>query len=158
VRGIDGSFGAAFAKAQIAAGTLLPHAGKAFISVPDVEKEAALPVARRLAGQGFALLATRGTAAWLQARGLAVESINKVQEGQPHIVDALRGGEVALVINTPAGAESYRDSFPLRRTALECRVPYFTTVAAAAPAAEGIELIRRGPLTVRPLQEYHHPR
>jgi carbamoyl-phosphate synthase large subunit len=155
VMGIDGSFGAAFAKAQIAAGTFLPHAGRAFISVPDTEKAAAVPVARRLAAQGFSLLATRGTATWLRAQGLAVETINKVQEGQPHIVDALRGGHVALVINTPVGAESYRDSFPLRRTALECRVPYFTTLAAAAAAAEGIELMRRGPFTVRPLQEHH---
>ena len=77
-----------------------------------------------------------------------------MQERRPHIVDALRGGQVALVINTPVGAESYRDSFPLRRTALECRVPYFTTLAAAA---EGIELMRRGPFTVRPLQEHHRP-
>ena len=157
VMGIDGSFGAAFAKAQIAAGTFLPRAGRAFISVPDTEKAAAVPVARRLAAQGFSLLATRGTATWLRAQGLAVESINKVQEGQPHIVDALRAGQVALVINTPVGAESYRDSFPLRRTALEYRVPYFTTLAAAAAAAEGIEIMRRGPFTVRPLQEHHRP-
>jgi len=157
VMGIDGSFGAAFAKAQIAAGTLLPRAGKAFISVPDAEKEAAVPVARRLAAQGFSLLATRGTAERLRARGLAVECVNKVQEGEPHVVDALRAGEVALVINTPVGAESFRDSFPLRRTALECRVPYFTTLAAAAAAAEGIELMRRGPFTVRPLQDHHRP-
>ncbi|HSV05313.1 MAG TPA: carbamoyl-phosphate synthase large subunit [Candidatus Binatus sp.] len=157
VMGIDGSFGAAFAKAQIAAGTLLPRAGKAFISVPNAEKEAAVPVARRLAAQGFSLLATRGTAERLRARGLAVECVNKVQEGEPHVVDALRAGEVALVINTPVGAESFRDSFPLRRTALECRVPYFTTLAAAAAAAEGIELMRRGPFTVRPLQDHHRP-
>ncbi len=155
VMGIDGSFGAAFAKAQIAAGTLLPIDGTAFLSVPEEEKTNVVPVARKLAARGFRLVATRGTAAHLAAAGLEVETINKVQEGSPHIVDALRRGTVALVINTPAGAESFRDSFPIRRTALECRVPYFTTLAAAAAAAEGIDLLARGPFAVRPLQDHH---
>src|SRR5213593_738195 len=155
VMGIDGSFGAAFAKAQIAAGTLLPARGQAFISVPSVDYEGVVPVARRLAGAGFALLATRGTAAHLGGAGLAVRVVNKVSEGGPHIVDALRRGEVALVVNTPAGADSQRDAFHIRRTALECRVPYFTTLAAAAAAAEGIDLMGRGPFTVCPLQEHH---
>src|SRR5207244_10756773 len=100
-------------------------------------------------------MGTRGTATRLRAAGLRVETVNKVQEGSPHIVDALERGEVSLVINTPAGAESFRDSFPLRRTALECRVPYFTTVAAAAAAADGIALMARGPLGVRPLHQPH---
>ena len=155
VMGIDGSFGAAFAKAQVGAGTLLPTAGRAFLSVPEVAKDAVVAVARRLAACGFTLVATRGTAAHLRAAGLPAETINKVQEGSPHIVDALRRGEVSLVVNTPAGAESFRDSFPIRRTALECRVPYFTTIAAAAAAADGIALMARGPFTVRPLQEHH---
>jgi len=155
VMGIDASFGAAFAKAQIAAGTLLPAAGNAFISVADGDKAAVVAVARKLVGRGMTLLATHGTAAALRAAGLAVETLNKVQEGSPHVVDALRRGEVALLVNTPAGAESFRDSFPIRRTALECRVPYFTTLAAAAAAAEGMELMGRGPFGVRPLQHYH---
>jgi carbamoyl-phosphate synthase large subunit len=155
VMGIDGSFGAAFAKAQIAAATLLPAGGRAFISVPQADYAAVVPVARRLARAGFTLLATRGTAAHLRAAGLAVEVVNKVSDGGPHIVDALRRGEVALVVNTPAGADSQRDAFHIRRTALECRVPYFTTLAAAAAAAEGIDLMGRGPFTVRPLQEHH---
>ncbi len=155
VMGIDASFGAAFAKAQVAAGTLLPTSGRVFLSVPDVEKEHAVAVARRLAPRGFALLATRGTADALRAAGLVVEVVNKVQEGSPHVVDAIRKGDVALVINTPAGAESFRDSFPLRRAALECRVPYFTTMAAAAAAAEGMDLMSRGPFAVRPLQDHH---
>jgi carbamoyl-phosphate synthase large subunit len=155
VMGIDSSFGAAFAKAQVAAGTLLPTSGMAFLSVPESEKTGVVEVARRLAHTGFTLVATRGTAAHLEAAGLRVEAINKVQEGSPHIVDALLRGTVALVINTPAGLESFRDSFPIRRTALECRVPYFTTLAAAAAAAEGIEIMGRGPFTARPLQEYH---
>ena len=94
-------------------------------------------------------------AAHLGAAGLAVRVVNKVSEGGPHVVDALRRGDVALVVNTPAGADSQRDAFQIRRAALECRVPYFTTLAAAAAAAEGIDLMRRGPFTVRPLQEHH---
>jgi carbamoyl-phosphate synthase large subunit len=158
VMGIDENFGGAFAKAQVAAATLLPGAGTAFVSVADADKAAVLPVARRLAACGFALLATRGTAEHLRAAGLRVDVVNKVQDGSPHVGDVLRRGAVALVINTPAGAQSFQDSFPIRRTALECRVPYFTTLAAAAAAAEGIELIRRGPFTVRPLQEHHRAR
>jgi carbamoyl-phosphate synthase large subunit len=154
VMGIDASFGAAFAKAQIAAGTLLPRTGRAFLSVPEAERAAVVPIARRLVSAGFTLVATRGTAASLTGAGLPVETVNKVQEGSPHIVDALKRGDVALVINTPAGAEAVRDSFPIRRAALECQVPYFTTVAAAAAAA-GIEIMARGPFTVRPLQEHH---
>src|SRR5947209_6905744 len=155
VMGIDGSFGAAFAKAQIAASTALPTGGQAFISVPQADYEGVVPVARRLSRAGFSLLATRGTGAHLRAAGLVVEVVNKVSEGGPHIVDALRRGEVALVVNTPAGADSQRDAFHIRRTALECRVPYFTTLAAAAAAAEGIDLMGRGPFTVCPLQEHH---
>jgi carbamoyl-phosphate synthase large subunit len=154
VMGIDASFGAAFAKAQIAASTFLPAGGRAFISVPRADYDGVVPIARRLAASGFSLLATRGTAAHLRAAGVAVEEINKVSDGGPHIVDALRRGDVALVVNTPAGADSQRDAFQIRRTALECRVPYFTTLAAAAAAAEGIDVMRRG-FSVRPLQEHN---
>jgi carbamoyl-phosphate synthase large subunit len=157
VMGIDRDFGAAFAKAQIAAGTVLPSRGRAFVSVATAEKAALVPIAARLVAAGFTLLATRGTAAHLRAAGLAVETVSKVQEGSPNIVDALGRGTVALVINTPEGAESYQDSFPIRRAALECRVPYFTTLAAAAAAAEGITLMQRGPFAVCPLQEHHRP-
>ncbi len=155
VMGIDTSFGVAFAKAQIAAGTMLPTEGTVFVSVPDEEQEAAVPVARRLAANGLRLLATRGMAEVLGRAGLAVEVVQKVHEGHPNIVDAIREGTVALVINTPAGAESVRDAYPIRRAALECGVPYFTTLAGAAAAAAGIEHMRRGPFTVRPLQALH---
>ncbi|HWP65484.1 MAG TPA: carbamoyl-phosphate synthase large subunit [Candidatus Limnocylindria bacterium] len=155
VMGIDASFGGAFAKAQIAAGTALPTAGRVFISVPPECYDAVIPVARRLAGVGFGLVATRGTGAHLRAAGLPAEHVNKVAEGSPHTVDLIQRGDVALVINTPSGAESFRDSFPIRRTALECRVPYFTTVAAAAAAAQAIELLARGRLGVEALQDYH---
>jgi len=85
-----------------------------------------------------------------------IRSINKVQDGSPHVVDAIRAGQVQIVINTPKGSGAHQDSFPLRRTALECRVPYFTTIAGAAAAAAGIEYLQQQPLGVRSLQEYHH--
>jgi carbamoyl-phosphate synthase large subunit len=157
VMGIDTTFGGAFAKAQVAAGTFLPTRGKVFVSVPDEHKRGMLPVATKLVECGFTLMATAGTGAFLAEHGLAVEVVKRVQHGSPNAVDALARGEVVLVINTPAGGEAYRDSFPLRRTALECRVPYFTTIAAAAAAAAGIETMLRGPFSVRPLQEYHRP-
>ncbi|HUI26873.1 MAG TPA: carbamoyl-phosphate synthase large subunit [Candidatus Kryptonia bacterium] len=155
VMGIDRSFGAAFAKAEVAAGNVLPESGTVFISVRDEDKEAVLPVARRLVQEGFTLLATRGTSAFLQRQRVAVKAINKVAEGHPHIVDEIRAGRIAMLINTPMGVGSHQDSFAIRRSALECRVPYFTTVAAAAAAAEGVACLRREALQVCPLQEYH---
>jgi len=155
VMGIDTSFAMAFAKAQIASGTLLPSAGKIFLSVRDRDKVAALSIARQLLENGFSLIATRGTGAYLQNAGLTVEIVNKVQEGSPHIVDAMRAGEIAAVMNTTDGVQSVADSFAIRRGALECRVPYFTTIAAASAATEGIARLRKGLLNVRPLQEYH---
>jgi carbamoyl-phosphate synthase large subunit len=158
VMGVDSCFAMAFAKAQFAAGTLLPTKGKAFVSVRDRDKAALLPIARQLVENDFTLIATRGTAAHLRSAGLQAETVNKVIEGSPHIVDALRAGDIALVMNTTEGAQSVADSFPIRRSALECRVPYFTTIAAAEAAAEGIARLRQGLLSVRPLQEYHQSR
>jgi len=155
VMGIDTSFGVAYAKAQIAAGSVLPRGGTVFLGVPDDDKPAMVPVAERLVRCGFQLVATDGTAAFLRTRGLAVERINKVLQGSPHIVDAIRDGRIALVINTPKGAGAHQDSFALRRTALECQVPYFTTVAGAEAAAEGIEFLLRHGIDVLPLQEFH---
>jgi len=155
VMGIDSSFGMAFAKAQIGAGTMLPLSGKVFLSVLDADKPVAVEIARRLARCGFGIIATSGTAAALEAAGLTVERINKVRDGSPHSVDALHRGEIAMVINTPEGAEASQDSFSIRRTALERQVPYFTTIAGAAAAAEGIEMLQKGALDVRALQDYH---
>jgi carbamoyl-phosphate synthase large subunit len=155
VMGIDRDFAQAFAKAQIGAGTRLPTAGRAFISVRDGDKAAAVEVARRLAEEGFALTATHGTAAYLRAQGLAVEGINKVLEGSPHCVEAIERGEIALVVNTTVGAAAIRDSFSLRRSALQRDVPYFTTMAAAKAAALAISALRRGRLDVRALQDFH---
>lgn len=153
--GVDYSFAMAFAKAQIAAGTLLPETGQVFLSVRDRDKPVTLAIAKQLAGNGFSLIATRGTAAYLQNAGLTVEVVNKVLEGSPHIVDALQAGSIALVINTTEGAQSLKDSFSIRRNALEYQVPYFTTIAGAEAAVEGIVRLKQGLLEVCPLQEYH---
>jgi carbamoyl-phosphate synthase large subunit len=155
VMGVDTSFPLAFAKSQIAAGTLLPTQGTALLSIRDGDKPATLAIARRLLENGFSLMATSGTATFLQNAGITVESVKKVAEGSPHVVDAIRDGKVSLVINTIDGAQSLEDSYSIRRTALECRVPYTTTIAGAGAVAEGIAQLRSGLLTVRPLQEYH---
>jgi carbamoyl-phosphate synthase large subunit len=155
VMGVGPTFGAAFAKAQIAAGNHLPRQGTVFISVRDEDKMSALAVAVRLSGCGFDLVATHGTAAFLRQHGLTVEAINKVIEGSPHCVDAILAGRICMVINTPKGFGPQLDSFSIRRTALERRVPYFTTIAGAEAAAEGVELMVREGLSVRPLQDHY---
>ena len=156
VMGIADTFGAAFAKAELAAGTLLPDAGTVFVSVRPADREAVAPTVRRLHDLGFQMLATRGTADHLRAEGISVETVNKVFEGSPHAVDALEAGAVALVIHTPrAEPQDLRDSFSIRRTALERRIPYFTTIAGAGAAAEAIAAQRSGALGVKPLQAYH---
>ena len=155
VMGMDQSFAMAFVKAQFAAGNILPETGQVFLSVRDRDKPATLPIARQLAENGFSMVATRGTAAFLRRHGLSVEMVNKVLEGSPHIVDALQAGSIDLVINTTEGAQSIKDSFSIRRSSLECQVPYFTTVAGAEAAVEGIARLKQGLLGVCPLQEYH---
>ena len=155
VMGVDQSFAMAFVKAQFAAGNILPETGTVFLSVRDRDKPALLPIARQLVENGFSLVATRGTCAFLQQHGLSVEMVNKVLEGSPHIVDALQAGSIDLVINTTEGAQSIQDSFSIRRSALECQVPYFTTVAGAEAAVEGIARLKQGLLGVCPLQDYH---
>jgi carbamoyl-phosphate synthase large subunit len=154
VMGIDTSFGQAFAKAQLGGGMRLPQGGKVFISVPNKHKEEATAIAHRLYDIGFEILATRGTAAYIQSRNIPVQAINKIQEGGGHIADAIRNGEVAVVINTPTDAHSQADSYNLRRHALDFQVPYFTTMAGAEAAAEGIELLRQREMGVKALQEY----
>ena len=155
VMGIDVAFGMAFAKAQMAAGTILPMHGQAFLSVRERDRAAALRIAQHLVENDFQIVATHGTAAYLGEAGLSVETINKVKEGSPHIVDAIQAGTIALVINTTEGVQSLSDSFSIRRSALECRVPYFTTIAGASAAAEGIARLHQGLLGVTPIQEYH---
>jgi len=155
VMGIDTNFGKAFAKAQIAAGMMLPRAGKAFISVRDEDKNGVLPAARMLHEAGFNIVATGGTAEFLTRNAIPAETVLKINEGRPHVADLIKNGEIALVINTPLGAQSKADSFYIRRTALVYNIPYFTTLAAARAVAHAISHLIREDLSVRSLQEYH---
>ena len=154
VMGLDSSFERAFAKSQLGAGVKLPDSGQVFLSVRDTDKPAALAVARRLIDLGFSILATRGTATRLREAGLAVKVVNKVLEGRPHCVDAIRSGDVQLVINTASGAQSVADSFDIRRSALTNAIPHYTTIAGARAAAHAIAALRGGTLEVAPLQAY----
>ena len=155
VMGIDWEFGKAFAKAQLAANVRLPLAGKVFISIKDADKLAVLEPARQLAAAGFKLVATRGTATFFSTHGVAVETVNKVKEGRPHIVDAIKSNEIAMVLNTTFGAASIIDSFSIRRTTLMNNIAYYTTVAGMSAAVDGILAMQRESLDVVPLQEYH---
>jgi carbamoyl-phosphate synthase large subunit len=154
VMGLDSSFERAFAKSQLGAGVKLPAGGTIFLSVRDADKHALPALARRLTEMGFAMLATRGTAARIREAGLAVKTVNKVLEGRPHCVDAIRSGEVQLVINTAAGAQSVADSFDIRRSALTHGVPHYTTLAGARAAVHALAALRAGTLEVAPLQSY----
>jgi carbamoyl-phosphate synthase large subunit len=154
VMGLDTSFAVAFAKSQIGGGTAVPTSGIVFVSVKDSDKEKIVKPAKKLIDMGFKLIATGGTARFLKDQGLEVGSINKVLEGRPHIVDAIKNGEVQLVFNTTEGAQAIADSMSLRRAALMMKVPYYTTTAGARAAVEGIDAIRKGQLEVAPLQSY----
>ncbi|RMF18518.1 MAG: carbamoyl phosphate synthase large subunit, partial [Candidatus Dadabacteria bacterium] len=155
VMGIDQTFPVAFAKASAAAGTVLPREGCVFLSVHDRDKPFVTEIGRLLADSDFRLIATRGTAAWLNEQGIDATPINKVRDGHPHIVDAIRNGEVQLVINTPTGYGAKRDSYSIRRSALEHQIPYFTTIEAARAAALAIQELQRSSWRVRPIQEWH---
>ncbi|HEY2008765.1 MAG TPA: carbamoyl-phosphate synthase large subunit [Rhizomicrobium sp.] len=154
VMGMDENFGRAFAKSQIGAGTKLPTGGTVFLSVKDADKDLIEAPARELVAMGFSLIATRGTARTLESKGLPVAVINKVLEGRPHVVDALKNGEINLVFNTTDGAQALADSSSIRRAALTLKVPYYTTMAGAAAATQAIQALRTGSLEVAPLQSY----
>ncbi|WP_374345006.1 carbamoyl-phosphate synthase large subunit [Phenylobacterium sp.] len=148
------AFARAFAKAQLGGGVRLPQEGCVFVSVKDADKPWILEPVRLLLAKGFRVLATGGTAAYLAEQGLKVEHVKKVLEGRPHIVDAMKNGEVQLVFNTTEGKQSLSDSFEIRRTALMMKTPYFTTAAGALAAAQAITESAQAPLEVRPLQSY----
>jgi carbamoyl-phosphate synthase large subunit len=155
VMGLDKNFAAAFAKSQIASGINLPTEGCCFVSVKNLDKPALAPIARDLIASGFTIMATGGTADYLKENGIEVARVNKVAEGRPHIVDAMKNGEVQLVFNTTEGAQSYRDSYSIRRTALTQNIPYYTTMSGARAAIQAIRLLKKGtPLGVRALQAY----
>ena len=154
VMGSDTTFAKAFLKAQLGAGNLLPSQGRTFISIRDEDKTAAmLDAAKSLSDMGFVLVATRGTAAWLKEAGLSCDTVNKVYEGRPNIVDQLKDGEIALVLNTTEGAQSIEDSREIRSVALYDKIPYFTTAAGAQAAAQAIASRDAGEIVVTSLQE-----
>jgi carbamoyl-phosphate synthase large subunit len=140
VMGTGRSFGEAFYKALLGAGVILPRGGKAFISVRDADKRRIVPIARELAELGFELLATRGTNTVLAQAGVACTRINKVLEGQPHIVDMIKNDEIALIINTTEGRKAVSDSYAIRRSALQYKVTYTTTVTGAWATCEAMRV------------------
>jgi len=154
VMGVGHTFGEAFVKSQMGAGVRLPEGGTAFVSVRNSDKARAVDVARGLHELGFKLVATRGTAAAIGAAGIPVSAVNKVQEGRPHVVDMLKNGDISLVINTVEEKRgAIADSRSIRTTALAQRVSYYTTIAGASAAVEGMRYLSR--LDVYSLQSLH---
>jgi len=154
VMGLDTAFGKAFAKSQLACGTGVPDQGTVFVSMRDEDKAGVVEAVRSLEAAGFSIIATGGTQKYLKDNGISVQKINKVLEGRPHIVDAIKNGEVQLVFNTTEGAQAIADSRSMRRAALLNKVPYYTTLAGSVAAAKGIAAHKAGSLEVRPLQSY----
>ncbi|MFG1292271.1 carbamoyl-phosphate synthase large subunit [Xanthobacter versatilis] len=154
VMGLDTDFGVAFAKSQLGGGTKVPKSGTVFVSLKEGDKERILPSIKMLLDIGFKVIATSGTQRFLEEHGVPSAKINKVLEGRPHIVDAIKNGEVQLVFNTTEGAQALADSRSLRRAALLQKVPYYTTLSGAIAAAQGIKAYAGGDLKVRPLQDY----
>ena len=154
VMGIADAFPAAFAKAQLGAGDALPRSGQLFVSVKDSDKPRVLPAVERLIELGWSVIATGGTADYLASRGLTIERVNKVAEGRPHIVDRIKDGDVQLIFNTTEGWQSLKDSASIRASALQQRLPYYTTAAACDAVALAI-VEAQGRVEVRSLQSYH---
>ncbi len=154
VIGLDTDFGIAYAKSQLGASTAVPKSGTVFVSVKDSDKASITPAIKTLKEIGFNIIATGGTQQYLLEQGIECEKINKVLEGRPHIVDAMKNGDVQLVINTTKGTKAISDSKTLRRAALTGKIPYYTTISGAKAAVKGIVAYKRGDLDVRPLQDY----
>ena len=154
--GLDRDFRKAYLKSQIAAGSTLPTSGKIFVSVKSRDKRAASSLARRLVEMGFALVATAGTARVLERQGMTVELVHKVVEGyRPNVVDLMKRGEIALLFNTPEDGRARKDSYLIRRTAVNHNIPYYLAVDGAQAAIGAIEALLKGEHQVRSLQEYH---
>ena len=150
--GIDDTFLSAYIKSQIAADSILPNKGKVFISIDNANKINVITIASKLKDLNFTLVATKGTAKFLLENKINVEIINKVKEGDPHIVDAIKNNQIQLVINTTKTQGSIRDSYSIRRTSLMHNVPYYTTIAGARVAVEAIEHLKKHHFKVKALQ------
>ncbi|PPR52897.1 MAG: hypothetical protein CFH16_01302, partial [Alphaproteobacteria bacterium MarineAlpha5_Bin6] len=155
VMGIDNSFLSAYIKSQIASGTNLPKKGNVFLSIDDDNKKLIIDIAKKLSKLNFKLVATKGTAEYLKKNKISVNVINKVKEGSPHIVDALKNNEIQFVINTTKTQGSIRDSYSIRRTSLMYNIPYYTTIAGVRVAVDAIQHLKNNPLKVKSLQSIH---
>jgi carbamoyl-phosphate synthase large subunit len=155
VMGIDSDFAIAFAKSQLASGTTLPQTGTVFVSVKESDKPHILQAIKDISSYGFSVIATAGTAKFLQENGVEAQRINKVAQGRPHIVDAIVDGDVDLIFNTTEGWQSLKDSASIRKSAVSSRIPYFTTTPASVAAVRAIGALRTTELEVRPLQSYY---
>ncbi len=155
VMGIDQNFGLAFGKSQTSAGNKIPLSGKIFISLKDEDKPPSVSIVKKLLKLGFSVVATRGTANFLKNHGLEVEVVNKVTEGRPHIVDFIKNKEISFVINTVSGTQAQRDSFSIRQSALQYKVPFTTTISGAKAAVDAIEMLKKKRIHIKSIQEYH---
>jgi carbamoyl-phosphate synthase large subunit len=154
VMGVGKTFGEAFVKSQLGAGTKLPRSGKVFLTVKNTDKPRAVEIARQLAAQGFEIVATKGTAAAITAGGIACQTVNKVTEGRPHVVDMIKNNEIVMVINTvEERRNAIADSRQIRTSSLLARVTTFTTIAGAEAAVEGMKYMDN--LDVYSIQELH---
>ncbi|WP_045836156.1 carbamoyl-phosphate synthase large subunit [Hyphomicrobium sp. 99] len=156
VMGIDRDFAMAFGKSQLGAGQKLPSSGTVFVSVKESDKARVVAPVRELAAMGFKVVATRGTKRFLEANGIQCDAINKVLEGRPHIVDAMKNGDIHLVFNTTEGSKALSDSKDIRRTALLHHIPYYTTLAGAVAVTRAIKALASDTLDVAPLQAFAH--
>lgn len=156
VMGHASNFGHAFVKAQAAVNQPLPTQGTVFISVNDGDKTTVTSIARELVAMGFNIIATDGTAQWLEASGVPVQRINKIGQGEPHIISAMLAGDVQMIINTPLGSQAHTEGATIRSTAYQLNIPIITTMSAAMATTQGIKMLLEKPLRVRSLQHHHN--
>ena len=154
VMGLHDEFSMAFAKSQLGAGIKLPTSGTVFVSVKERDKERICTAIQQLQEQGFSIIATSGTARYLNEKGIEATQINKVLEGRPHIIDAMKNGEVDIVFNTTEGTKALEDSKSIRQTALLYHIPYYTTLAGICAVSRAITALNEDNLTVTPIQDY----
>lgn len=155
VMGIDNDFGLAFGKSQISCGNRIPLSGKIFISLKDKDKPLSVLIVKKLLELGFSVIATRGTAQYLKDHGVNVEVVNKVIEGRPHIVDLIKNKEIDFIINTVSGFQARKDSFSIRQSALQYKVPFTTTMSGAMAVVKAIEILKKKQVNIKSIQEYH---
>ena len=154
VMGLDKTYDMAFAKAQLGAGNRMPLSGTVFVSVKEADRARVLPSVKKLVEMGFTIKATAGNHSFFESKGVASAKINKVLEGRPHVVDAIKNGEIQLVLNTTETRSSESDGKSIRQTAVMQKVPYFTTMPGIISATKAIAANKAGAIVVRPLQDY----